>query len=133
MFLHDTVQSNGPKPRSYSFSRFSPFICVAVKCLAVCMHGMDSCQIQRTKFGVNCKRGLVTIYKCEKFQSDVLLSARQTHVRRSPVCMACERSGMHHINQLSQALSKHTSMSMLLSIFHVQLLCYGNRQKRTMA
>lgn len=35
MCLHDTLQSNGPKPKSYSFSRFSPFIWVAVKYLAV--------------------------------------------------------------------------------------------------
>lgn len=133
MCLHDTLQSNGPKPRSYRFSRFSPFICVAVKYLAMYMYGMDSCQIQRTKFGVNCKRGLVTIYKPEKFQRGALPSAREPHVHRSPECTAWERRGMRRINQLSQALSKHTSMSMLLSIFHVQLLCYGNRQKRTMA
>lgn len=133
MFLHDTLQSNEPKPRSDRFSRFSPFICVAVKCLALYMYGMDSCQILRTEFGVDCERGLVTIYKSEKFQRGALPSTRQTCVLRSPVRMACVRSGMHRINQLSQALSKHTSMSMLLSIFHVQLLCYGNRQKHTMA
>lgn len=37
MFLCDTLQSNEPKPRSDRFSRFSPFICVAVKCLATCI------------------------------------------------------------------------------------------------
>lgn len=73
--LHDTLQSNEPKLRSYRFSRFLPFICVAVKCLAMYMYGMDSCQIQRTKFGVNCERGLVKIYKREKFQRGALLSA----------------------------------------------------------
>lgn len=82
------------------------------------------------------KKVLVTIRKSETSQKvtlQALSEAPSAEIIRSPQHMSCERRGMCSITQLSQPHSKHTSIFIPLSILHVQLLCYGNRQKLTMA